>query len=94
MAMADDSQDTAERTPGRLEGRVEELSAQQQQLNLRIDQLASEMTAGFQQVNGRIDQLNGHINKLMVAIIGFGGGMLAAPIGILFTLLLRGVPPA
>lgn len=52
------------------------------------------MTAGFQQVNGRIDQLNGHINKLMVAIIGIGGGMLVALIGILFTLLLRGVPPA
>ena len=106
MTTADDTQDTSERTLGRLEGRVEELSAQRQQLNVRMDQVASDMTAGFQQVNVRIDQvasetaagfqqvndrmdqLNGHLNRII------GGGMLAALFGILFTLLLRGTPPA
>ena len=73
-----DTPDTTERDLGRLEGRVEEQGA-------RLDQFHADVTSGFQQVNARID-------RLLLAMSGVGGGMLAALVGIIITLLLQGAP--
>ena len=85
-----DTPDITDRDLGRLEGRVEEQGA-------RLNQLHADLTSGFQQVNAsltlinaRIDQLNSRIDRLLLAILGIGGGLLAAAIGIIITLLLRG----
>ena len=68
-----DNADNQERALGRLEGRVEEQGA-------LLHQLHAGMNAGFQQVNARID-------KLMVAMLAIGGGMLAAMLGIIAALV-------
>jgi hypothetical protein len=41
------------------------------------------MTTGFQQVNSRID-------RLMLAMLAIGGGLLVALIGIIVTLIVQG----
>ena len=68
-----DNADNQERALGRLEGRVEERGA-------LLHQLHAGMNAGFQQVNARFD-------KLMVAMVAIGGGMLAAMLGIIAALV-------
>ena len=80
-----DTTDATERDLGRLEGRVEEQRA-------RLKQLHADLTSGFQQVNARIDQLSARIDRLLPAMLGIGGGVLAALVGIIITLLLRGAP--
>ena len=72
---------------GRLEGRVEEQSVAMQESR-------QDVRSGFQQVNARIerlearaDQTNSRIDRLFLAFLGVG----AAQIGLLITLLLRGV---
>ena len=96
-----DTPDTTERDLGRLEGRVEEqgarldqlhaeMTAGFQQVNASINQTNARMDSGFQQVNARIDQLNARIDRLLLAMLGVGGGMLAALVGIIITLILRG----
>ena len=79
---------------GRLEGRVEEQTASMQEIR-------QDMRSGFQQVNARfervdarfdriearIDQTNSRVDRLFLAFLGVG----AAQIGLLITLLLRGV---
>ena len=62
------------------------------QTNSRIDQTNARMDAGFQQVNSRIDQLSARIDRFLLAMLGIGGGMLVALVGIIITLLLRGAP--
>ena len=69
-----DNADNLERTLGKLEGRVEEQGA-------LLHQLHADMNAGFQQVNSRID-------KLALAIIAVGGGMMAAMLGIVAALVV------
>ena len=74
-----------------------------QQVNGRVDQLQSDMNAGFQQVNGRIDglqsdmmagiqQVNGRIDRMNYMIVGVGGGVIAALVGLIVTLVLQGSP--
>ena len=81
---------TDERTLGNLEGRMAEQSA-------LLHQLHADLTAGLQQVNdridqinGRIDQVNGRIERLLLAVLAIGGGLLAALIGIIVALVVRG----
>ena len=63
-----------------------------QQLNASLVQVNARMDSGFQQVNARIDQLNVRIDRLLPAMLGIGGGVLVALVGIIITLLLRGAP--
>ena len=66
--------DSGDRALGNLEGRVEEQSA-------LVHPLHADITTGFQQVNNRID-------KLVIAVLAIGSGVLAALIGIIATLLV------
>ena len=82
-----------------LSGRVDQLSARVDQTNVRIDQLQSDMMAGFQQVNGRFDQvsarmeqINGRIDRMSYMIVGVGGGVIAALVGLIVTLVVQGNP--
>ena len=86
-----------------LSGRVDQLSARVDQTNVRIDQLQSDMVAGFQQLNGRIDglqsdvmagiqQVNGRIDRMNYMIVGVGGGVIAALVGLIVTLVVQGSP--
>ena len=93
--MASETQDIA-RALGQIEGRLDEQSARLSEhtarfdrFDARLDQLHSDVgvlrtdtTAGFQQVNYRID-------RLMLAILAFGGGIIAILIGLLVTLFAR-----
>ena len=74
---------TDERTLGNLEGRMAEQSA-------LLHQLHADLTAGLQQVNGRIDQVNVRIERLLLAVLAIGGGLLAALIGVIVALVVRG----
>ncbi len=86
--MASETQDIS-RVLGQIEGRLDEQSARMAEHSSRLDgfsasldQLRTDMTAGFQQVNNRID-------RLMLAILAFGGGIIAILIGLLVTLNVR-----
>ena len=52
-------------------------------LNTGLQQLRADMTTGLQQVNARID-------RLMLAMLAIGGGLLVALIGIIVTLIVQG----
>ena len=65
-----------ERQLGRLEGRMEEQSA-------AIQQMRADLTAGLAALNARID-------RLLLANIALGGGLLAGLIGLIATLIVRG----
>ncbi len=54
-----------------------------------FDQLRSEMTSGSEHVNSRIDQLNDRIFRLMLAVIAVGGGVIAALVALLITLIVQ-----
>ena len=80
---------TEERSLGNLEGRVAEqsallhqLHADLQQLRADLQQLRADLTSGLQHVNARID-------KLMLAMLAIGGGLLAGLIGIIAALVVR-----
>ena len=60
-----------------------EQSALLHQLHADHQQLRTDMTAGFQQVNARID-------RLMLAMLAIGGGLLVALVGIIVTLIVQG----
>ena len=75
-----------------------DMTAGFQQVNGRVDQLHADTTAGFQQVNGRVDQVNGRVDRLsgrldrlILATWTVGGGMAAALVGVMVTLIVRGV---
>ena len=68
--------ETIARTLGQLEGRITELSASVQEVNRRMD-------AGFQEVNRRID-------RMLLAMLAIGGGLIITQTGLLATLLIRG----
>ena len=76
---------STERTMGRLEANVENLQtgladvkSEIQQTNARIDQ-----------TNARIDRLESKVDRLFYAVIGIGGGIIAALIAGMVTLLLK-----
>ena len=69
-----------------------DMNAGFQQGNARMDQLQSDMMAGFQQGNARMDQLNGRIDRMNYMIVGVGGGVIAALVGLIVTLVIQGSP--
>ena len=88
-----DTQELA-RAVGQLEGRVSEHSAM-------LQQLRSDMTTGFDQVNVRFDQMNAQMNerfdqmndrihRLLLTVIAIGGGVIAALVAMLITLIIQG----
>ena len=83
-------ENTTDRVLGRLEANVEnlqtsvaDLKSELQQTNTRIGQTNSRID----QTNSRIDQTNSKIDRLFYAIIGIGGGIIAA----LVALMLKGI---
>ena len=66
----------AERQLGRIEGRIAEQSAS-------LQQMRADLTAGLAAVNTRID-------RLLLANIALGGGLLGGLIGLIATLIVRG----
>ena len=80
---------TSDRALGRLEANVENLQnsladvkTELRETNARIDQTNTRID----QTNERIDQTNSKIDRLFYAIIGIGGGIIAA----LIAMILRG----
>ena len=59
-----------------LQNGLSDVKTELQQTNARIDQ-----------TNARIDQTNGKIDELFYAVIGIGGGIIAA----LMTIIIRGL---
>ena len=90
--------ETIARTLGQLEGRITELSASVQEVNRRMDagfqEVNRRMDAGFQEVNRRMDagfqEVNRHIDRMLLAMLAIGGGLIITQTGLLATLLIRG----
>jgi hypothetical protein len=72
------------RTLGYLEGRIAEQSVMLQDLKAGQQEANRRLDAGLAEVNLRID-------RLFLAIIGIGGGIIAALVGLVITLIVRGV---
>ncbi len=66
----------AARQLGRIEGRMAEQSAS-------LQQMRADLTTGLAAVNARID-------RLLLANIALGGGLLGGLIGLIATLIVRG----
>ena len=83
------------RTLGYLEGRIAEQSAMLQDLKIGQQEVNSRLDSGLAEVNRRIDtglgEVNRRIDRLLLAIIGIGGGIIAALVGLVITLIVRGV---
>ncbi len=79
--------ETIARTLGQLVGGITELSASVQEVNRRMDaglqEVNRRMDAGFQEVNRRID-------RMLLAMLAIGGGLIITQTGLLATLLIRG----
>lgn len=71
-----------DRAFGRLEANVENLQTSVGELRAEL----RETNGRIDQTNGRIDQMNSKIDRLFYAIIGIGGGIVAA----IVALVLRG----
>ncbi len=67
---------------GQIEGRLDEHSARLAEHSGRFDRLQTDMAAGFRQVNDRID-------RLMLAVLAMGSGIIAVLIGLLVTLIVQ-----
>ncbi len=74
---------TVERVLGRLEANVENL--QQSVADIKIE--IRETNARIDQTNARIDLTNSKMDRLFYAIVGIGGGVIAA----LIALVVRGL---
>ncbi len=90
--------ETIARTLGQLEGRITELSASVQEVNRRMDaglqEVNRQMDARFQEVNRRMDagfqEVNRRIDRMLLAMLAIGGGLIITQTGLLATLLIRG----
>ena len=90
--------ETIARTLGQLEGRITELSASVQEVNRRMDaglqEVNRRMDARFQEVNRRMDagfqEINRRIDRMLLAMLAIGGGLIITQTGLLATLLIRG----
>ena len=90
--------ETIARTLGQLEGRITELSASVQEVNRRMDaglqEVNRRMDARFQEVNRRMDagfqEVNRRIDRMLLAMLAIGGGLIITQTGLLATLLIRG----
>jgi hypothetical protein len=76
--MASETQDIS-RVLGQIEGRLNEHSR-------RFD----DVDARFDRMDARFDQLNNRIDRLMLAVLAFGGGVIAVLLGLLVTLVVQG----
>ncbi len=69
------------------------------EVNRRLDSGLGEVNhridTGLGEVNRRLDsglgEVNRRIDRLLLAIIGIGGGIIAALVGLVITLIVRGV---
>ena len=84
-----DTQDLA-RAIGQLEGRVAEHSVQLHQLRSDMTSGFDQMNMRFDQMNVRFDQMNDRIHRLLLTVIAIGGGVIAALIAMLITLIVQG----
>ena len=76
--MASETQDIS-RVLVQIEGRLNEHSR-------RFD----DVDARFDCMDARFDQLNNRIDRLMLAVLAFGGGVIAVLLGLLVTLVVQG----
>ncbi len=76
--MASETQNIS-RVLGQIEGRLNEHSR-------RFD----DVDARFDRMDARFDQLNNRIDRLMLAVLAFGGGVIAVLLGLLVTLVVQG----
>ncbi len=76
-------ENTTDRVLGRLEANVENLQTSVADLKSELQQTNTRIG----QTNTRIDQTNSKIDRLFYAIIGIGGGIIAA----LVALMLKGI---
>ena len=76
--MASETQNIS-RVLGQIEGRLNEHSR-------RFD----DVDARFDRMDARFDQLNNRIDRLMLAVLAFGGGVIAVLLGLLVTLIVQG----
>ena len=49
-----------------------------------------DVDARFDRMDARFDQLNNRIDRLMLAVLAFGGGVIAVLLGLLVTLVVQG----
>ena len=83
--MASETQDIS-RVLGQIEGRLNEHSRRFDDVDARFDR----MDARFDRMDARFDQLNNRIDRLMLAVLAFGGGVIAVLLGLLVTLVVQG----
>ena len=76
--MASETQDIS-RILGQIEGRLNEHSRRFDDVDVRFDRM-----------DARFDQLNNRIDRLMLAVLAFGGGVIAVLLGLLVTLVVQG----
>ena len=76
--MASETQDIS-RVLGQIEGRLNEHSRRFDAVDARFDRM-----------DARFDQLNNRIDRLMLAVLAFGGGVIAVLLGLLVTLIVQG----
>lgn len=89
---------TEERSLGNIEGRMAEQSALLHQLHADLtsglQQVNADLTSGLQRVNADLtyglQQVNGRIDRLMLAMMAIGGGLVAALVGVIITLIIQG----
>lgn len=90
--MASETQDIA-RALGQLEGRATEQSSRLDELTTAVRQVNTDMGEGFRQVNtdmaSGLQQVNDRIDRLLLTVLAIGGGIIAALVGLIITLILR-----
>ena len=75
-----------------LDDTLQQLIATFDELDARLDRLHADMMAGFQQLNARFDELNARLDRTSYVIMGVGGGVIAALVGLIVTLVVQGSP--
>ena len=90
--MTTDADTTEGQAINQLDDSLQQLIATFDELNARLDRLHADMIAGFQQVNGRFDELNARIDRTSYVMVGVGGGVIAALVGLIVTLVVQGNP--
>ncbi len=74
---------------GRLEGQAVQQTIAIQDLSRRLDTGLAEVRQEVRETNMRIDQLNTRIDRLTLAILGIGGGVIVALLSLVGVLAIR-----
>ena len=86
--------ETIARALGQLEGRITELSVFIQEVNRRMDAGFQAIRQELQEVNHRMDagfqEVNHRIDRMLLALLVIGGGLVIAQTGLMATLIIRG----